>query len=109
MYVLLALLAIAILIALGVSVVGLAAVLLWYALVGLVIGALARLLVPGSGGYGLLATILAGIGGALLGGVLAAWLDAGGVLELVFTILSAGIIVAATTGGMRTGQRSAGD
>lgn len=37
---------------------------------GLIIGALARLVVPGTGGMGLLATSLAGIGGSLLAGLL---------------------------------------
>lgn len=41
------------------------------ALSGLVVGALGRLLVPGRQPMGILATILAGIGGSLIGGVIA--------------------------------------
>lgn len=45
--------------------------ILAYALLGLVIGALARLVVPGTGGMGIFATILIGIVGAVVGGWLA--------------------------------------
>lgn len=42
--------------------------------VGLVLGALARLIVPGTGGMGLLATAFAGIAGSLLGGLVTRYL-----------------------------------
>jgi uncharacterized membrane protein YeaQ/YmgE (transglycosylase-associated protein family) len=42
--------------------------------VGLIIGALARLIVPGTGGMGLLATAFAGIAGSLLGGLVTRYL-----------------------------------
>lgn len=42
--------------------------ILAYALLGLVIGALARLVVPGTRGMGIIATILIGIVGAVVGG-----------------------------------------
>lgn len=38
--------------------------------IGLVIGGLARLLVAGSGGLGITATVLAGLGGSFIGGLL---------------------------------------
>lgn len=41
---------------------------------GLILGALARLLVPGTGGMGLLATSFAGISGSLLGGLVTRYL-----------------------------------
>jgi uncharacterized membrane protein YeaQ/YmgE (transglycosylase-associated protein family) len=43
--------------------------LLWLFIVGLVIGAVARLLVPGTAGMGILATALSGIAGAFLAGL----------------------------------------
>jgi uncharacterized membrane protein YeaQ/YmgE (transglycosylase-associated protein family) len=45
--------------------------ILLYALIGLVVGAVARLLVPGTGGMGIILTILVGIVGAVIGGWLA--------------------------------------
>ncbi|HVF53104.1 MAG TPA: GlsB/YeaQ/YmgE family stress response membrane protein [Actinomycetota bacterium] len=39
-----------------------------FILIGLVVGILARLLMPGTGGLGILATILVGIVGAIVGG-----------------------------------------
>jgi uncharacterized membrane protein YeaQ/YmgE (transglycosylase-associated protein family) len=63
---------------------------------GLIIGALARLIVPGTGGMGLFATALAGIGGSLLGGLVVRYLvdpkeDWVGIL---IAVLCAALIVA---------------
>ncbi len=52
----------------GWAVLGLVFKLLWWALLGLLIGALARLVLPGRQAISWLATIGAGIAGALLGG-----------------------------------------
>ena len=76
------LLLVVVLAAAGGIVAGIAA-LAWYALVGLVIGAVARLLVKGTRGYGMLATILSGIVGSIGGGLIARALDLGGLLEFV--------------------------
>ena len=43
----------------------------WFIIAGAIIGIVARLIVPGSGGMGFLLTIVVGIVGALLGGWLA--------------------------------------
>ena len=48
--------------------------LFWLFIGGLIIGALARLLVSGTGGLGLLATSFAGISGSLLGGLVTRYL-----------------------------------
>ncbi len=48
--------------------------LFWLFVGGLIIGALARLIVPGTGGMGLLTTALAGIAGSLLGGLVVRYL-----------------------------------
>jgi uncharacterized membrane protein YeaQ/YmgE (transglycosylase-associated protein family) len=91
--VLLALLAIIILLVLGVSVVGLAIKLLWWALIGLFIGGLARLVIPGHQPIGTLATALGGIAGALLGGVIADAAALGGFLQFILAIAIAAVIV----------------
>ncbi len=49
---------------------------------GLVIGALARLVKPGRQNLGLLATLLLGLVGSVIGGVIANLLGTGGIFEL---------------------------
>ena len=51
----------------------------WTILVGLVIGAIAKLLMPGKDPGGCIITILLGIAGALVGGFIASALGFGGV------------------------------
>jgi uncharacterized membrane protein YeaQ/YmgE (transglycosylase-associated protein family) len=91
---LLVLLAVVLMLLLGVAVVGVAFELLWWALVGLGIGALARLVLPGKRPIGWLATIGAGIAGALLGGIVADVLDWGAVPQFLLSVAAAaGVIV----------------
>jgi uncharacterized membrane protein YeaQ/YmgE (transglycosylase-associated protein family) len=80
----------------GWGIIGYAWLVLWYALVGIIIGGLARLLVRGTSNYGIGMTILAGIGGSLLGGLLAHWIGVGGVLEFILAVLVAAVLVALT-------------
>ncbi len=66
--------------------------------VGLVIGALARLLQPGRQRMSILATLLLGVVGAVIGGLIADWLDVGSITELnfwgfVFALLAAVLLV----------------
>ena len=89
------LLAVVVLAVVGAAVMGIVAQLLWWALIGLVIGALARLVVPGPRGLGLLETALFGIAGALLGGIVARALDVGGVIQFVIAVLVAAVLIAA--------------
>ncbi|WP_019634711.1 GlsB/YeaQ/YmgE family stress response membrane protein [Actinomadura atramentaria] len=70
---------------------------LWFIIVGAVIGALARLVVPGRNPIGILLTILVGIVGSILGGVVANALGAGSVLAFVFAVVIAALGVAALT------------
>ncbi|WP_371403267.1 hypothetical protein OHA10_35955 [Kribbella sp. NBC_00662] len=49
---------------------------------GLVIGALARLFTPGKQRLGLLATLLLGLAGSVIGGTIAAILGTGSIFEL---------------------------
>jgi uncharacterized membrane protein YeaQ/YmgE (transglycosylase-associated protein family) len=78
--------------------------LLFLFLGGLIIGALARLIVPGTGGMGILATALAGIAGSFLGGLVVRYLvdpkeDWVGIL---IAILCAALVVALIAPGRRT-------
>jgi uncharacterized membrane protein YeaQ/YmgE (transglycosylase-associated protein family) len=64
--------------------------LLYIAVSGLIVGALARLALPGPDPMGILATIGLGVGGSLLGGLVAALLwarTAGFVFSLVGAII----------------------
>lgn len=53
-------------------------------IVGLIIGALARLLLPGKQKIGLGMTLLLGVVGAIIGGTIASALDSGEIFELNF-------------------------
>ena len=71
--------------------------------VGLVIGALARLLQPGRQRMSILATLLLGVVGAVIGGLIADWLDVGSITELnfwgfVFALLTAVLLVGIAEG-----------
>jgi uncharacterized membrane protein YeaQ/YmgE (transglycosylase-associated protein family) len=88
-------LAIVVLAVVGAAVFGLALKLLWWALIGLFLGGLGRLVVPGRQPIGLLATALIGIAGSLLGGDIARAAHLGGLLQFVIAILvAAGLVVA---------------
>ena len=67
--------------------------LLWYALTGLIIGALARLLHPGREHMGILMTILIGIAGSLLAGLIAHWIGLGTILTFVAAVIIALILI----------------
>ena len=95
------LLALVLAIVLGVAVVGVVAKLLWWALVGLVIGALGRLVLPGTQAIGWLGTILAGIFGAIVGGVVGDWLGGNGFVELLLAVVAAALAIAAVGGTRR--------
>ena len=86
---------------LGWLVVGLALKLLWWALLGLVIGALARLIVPGRQAIGWLATAGAGVAGALLGGIIADALGFGDILQFVLAVGVAAALIAVFAGTRR--------
>ena len=86
----------------GGAVIGFTLNLLWWALIGLVIGALARLVLPGTQAIGWLWTILAGVAGALLGGVIADALDVGSILQFLIAIAVAAILILLFAGRRRT-------
>jgi uncharacterized membrane protein YeaQ/YmgE (transglycosylase-associated protein family) len=74
-------------------------VIIVWLLIGLVIGALARLLVPGRQHIGILLTILIGIVAALVGGILTtAILGAGHtVITFIVALVAAALLVSAFT------------
>jgi uncharacterized membrane protein YeaQ/YmgE (transglycosylase-associated protein family) len=96
--VLIVIVAIVALFVIGWLVVGLVFKLLWWALVGLAIGALARLILPGKQQISLLATAGAGVAAAVLGGIVAHALDLGGVLQFVIAVAVAVGLIAALAG-----------
>jgi len=75
-------------------------------LVGLIIGLLARLLLPGRQKIGLALTLLLGVLGALIGGVVASLLGTGNVWELnvlgfiVAVLASVALLAVAQTAGL---------
>ena len=82
-------------------------------LIGIVIGVLARLLLPGRQHIGFLVTILLGIVGAVIGGVVANAIGEGDIWELNFVGTIVGIVAAillialAETVGVGNDRRSA--
>src|SRR6059058_4956191 len=67
--------------------------ILWLIIGGLIIGAIARLVVPGRNPIGILMTILLGIVGALAGGFIAHAIGAGALIQSILAV-----VVAASTG-----------
>lgn len=78
---------------------------------GLVIGAIARLLRPGPDNLGLLATLLIGLAGSIVGGLIASLLGTGDIWELnvlgfILAVVAA-IIFVGVAEGMAAGRRRA--
>ena len=72
-------------------------------LVGLVIGVLARLIVPGKQRLSLLATLLLGVAGAVIGGFIASLLGTGGIFELnilgfIIAVIAAVLLIGVAEG-----------
>ncbi|MFJ5699295.1 GlsB/YeaQ/YmgE family stress response membrane protein [Arthrobacter sp. NPDC093139] len=65
-----------------------------FIIAGLVIGALARLIKPGKQNLGLLATLLLGLAGSVIGGVIASLLGTGNIFELNFLGFIVAVIAA---------------
>ena len=62
--------------------------------IGIVIGIIARLVMPGRQQIGALMTVLLGVGGALVGGIVASAIGEGDIFELNFIGTIVGIIAA---------------
>lgn len=76
---------------------------------GLVIGALARLVRPGNQHLSLLATLLLGLGGSVIGGAVANVLGTGDIFELNILGFIVAVISAAVLIGIFEGASSAKD
>jgi uncharacterized membrane protein YeaQ/YmgE (transglycosylase-associated protein family) len=80
-------------------------------LIGIIIGVLARLVLPGKQKIGMGMTVLLGIAGALVGGIVASAIGTGDIFELnilgtiVGIIAAAGFIGVADAGGLGKGNR----
>jgi uncharacterized membrane protein YeaQ/YmgE (transglycosylase-associated protein family) len=72
---------------------GLALLVLWFAVGGLITGALARLLLPGPDPMSWFTTIGYGIGGSLLGGLVARLLGLPEGLSFVLAVASAALLI----------------
>ncbi len=81
-------------------------------IVGLIIGALARLLLPGRQKIGLALTLVLGVIGALIGGTIASALDTGEIFELniigfiAAVAASVGLLAVAESAGIGAGDRN---
>ena len=71
--------------------------------VGLVIGVLARLIVPGKQRLSMLATLLLGVVGAIIGGFLASLIGRGGIFELNFVGFVLAVVAAVLLIGVAEG------
>jgi uncharacterized membrane protein YeaQ/YmgE (transglycosylase-associated protein family) len=74
-------------------------VIIWWILIGLVVGAVARLVIPGRQHIGIIVTILIGIVAAIVGGILTAALLGAGhtVITFIVAVLLAALAVSAFT------------
>ncbi|HEU5034463.1 MAG TPA: GlsB/YeaQ/YmgE family stress response membrane protein [Mycobacteriales bacterium] len=85
----------------------LVAVTIWWvistAIVGVIVGALGRLVVPGHNPIGFLATIVCGLAGALIGAAIAGAIGGG---WLVRVLLQIGVAAAGVAGWEATHRRS---
>jgi uncharacterized membrane protein YeaQ/YmgE (transglycosylase-associated protein family) len=74
---------------------------------GIFIGILARLVTPGRQRIGVWMTILAGLLGSIVGGVIASWLGTGGIWELNFLgfvcAIGAAVLFVAAAEGLQLG------
>jgi uncharacterized membrane protein YeaQ/YmgE (transglycosylase-associated protein family) len=89
--------AIIVLFVIAILVVGLVFKLLWWALIGLVLGLIGRALLPGEQKIGFVRTALAGIAAAFLGGVIAHAIGVGNILQFVIAAIVAVALVGAVS------------
>ncbi|MHB2023294.1 MAG: GlsB/YeaQ/YmgE family stress response membrane protein [Mycobacteriales bacterium] len=101
------------LVVIGFVAVGLLGSLMWFllstVLVGLVMGGLGRLIVPGRQRMGLFATVLLGWCGAIVGTLIANWVGLGHLATLGLEVGASAVLVAGYSGRHRrgiTGRRS---
>ncbi len=74
--------------------------------VGLVLGALGRLVVPGRQAIGVVATLLVGLAAGFLGGWIGYQADWSFVVTLIVQVVLAAVFVGFVAGGMRSGSNN---
>ena len=79
--------------------------------IGIVIGVLARLIVPGKQNISMVMTVVLGVAGALIGGLIASLLGTGDIFELnilgfIIAVVAAVVLVGAYAGVAGRGTRS---
>jgi uncharacterized membrane protein YeaQ/YmgE (transglycosylase-associated protein family) len=84
---------------------GLIALVLWAIVVGAIIGALGRLVVPGRNPIGIALTILLGIVGAIVGSLIGHAIHVGVVITFVLEVLIAALLVYLVSGRRRRSSR----
>lgn len=67
--------------------------IIWFLIVGFIIGALGRFVVPGKNPMPWWLTLLCGIGGALVGGFVAGAIGLGAILKFAVSVGAAALIV----------------
>jgi len=74
-------------------------VIIWWILIGLVVGAVARLIIPGRQRIGMLLTILIGIVAAIIAGIITTVILGAGhtVITFIVAVLAAALMVSAFT------------
>lgn len=72
--------------------------ILWYIIIGAIIGVLARLVIPGRNPMGIILTILVGIVGAVVGGLIAGAIGVGSSIAFIISIVVAAVLVALLSG-----------
>lgn len=81
-----------------------------FLIAGLIIGALARLIKPGKQNLSLLMTLLLGVGGAVVGGIVASLLGTGDIGELnvlgFIVAVIAAVLLIGVAEGMSSGRSS---
>ncbi len=82
-----------------------------FIIAGLIIGALARLLRPGDQNLGILATLLVGLAGSVIGGLVANALGTGDIFELnvlgfIVAVISATVLIAIFEGATARSRRT---
>jgi uncharacterized membrane protein YeaQ/YmgE (transglycosylase-associated protein family) len=70
-------------------------------IIGLIVGALGRLVVPGRNPMSILATIAVGIVGALIGGLIAGLIGAGWLITIILEVALAALLVYFLSGRAR--------
>lgn len=86
--------------------------IIYFLVMGLIIGALARLIKPGKQNLGILATIVLGIVGAVIGGVVASLLGTGQVGDMdllggIVAVIAAVLLIGVAEGAMGKNKANA--